>query len=102
MKKEIFVCIITGIIIGILLGLIFAAKNLRIEVENIKKEIIYLNNVSYTQQQKVSDIQYQKDQLERYTHEYASGKITKEELASRVEDIQPRSPLLKIKRHKVR
>ena len=70
-------------------------------IKQLQREIVHQNNSNYVLQQSVADLQFQKDQLERFTYEYASGRITQEEYAAKVESIEPRSFLLEIKKHRL-
>lgn len=68
-------------------------------IQQLKQEVTYLNNANYSLQEQVADCSYREDMVELYLWQYGTGRITKEELAAKIEDIQPRSSLLSIKKH---
>jgi len=71
------------------------------KIRQLQKEIEYQNKVNYNLQWKYVDLQHQKDTVELYLWQYGTNQITKEELAAKIEAIEPRSFLLKIKKHKL-
>lgn len=75
-------------------GLLMLTWTHQHELENIR-------NIDHTGQVNSSDTQYQLDQLSRHIYDLNVGKISQAEFAKRVEAIEPRSPLLKIEKHKL-
>ena len=97
--------IITGAILGLYLSYAFGLYQKSVDstiiTKQLTKELEYLNNANYNLQWKYGDLQHQKDMVELYLWEYGTGKITKEEMAAKVEAIEPRNELLEIKKHKL-